>query len=129
MSFKTINMNTEEHQIIEPSLEDPIVVEGGKVIAIVAYLTYIGLIVAFLMNNDKKNKFASYHLRQALGIGLTGVVLGMINIIPVLGWFIAIIGFVVLFVMWVMGLMSALGGKAKPVFLLGEKYQEWFKDI
>src|SRR5690606_34165274 len=106
-----------------------IVVSEGKVIAIIAYITFIGLILAFVMNNEKKNKFASYHIRQALGIGLTGLVLGLVNVIPVLGWFIAITGFFVLFVMWVMGLLNASNGKAKPVFLLGEKYQEWFKDI
>lgn len=53
----------------------------------------------------------------------------MINIIPILGWLVSIVGFIVLFVMWISGLISALNGKEKPVFLLGEKYQEWFKGI
>jgi uncharacterized membrane protein len=105
------------------------VVSSGKTIAIIAYITLIGLIIAFVLNTEKKNSFANYHIKQSLGIGLTGLVLGMINIIPVLGWFISLIGFVVLFVMWISGLLSALNGKEKAVFLLGEKYQEWFKDI
>ena len=37
-----------------------------KSIAIIAYLTLIGLIVAFVMNNDKKQPFAAYHIRQSL---------------------------------------------------------------
>lgn len=105
------------------------VISEGKAIAIIAYITLIGLIIAFVLNIEKKNTFALYHLRQALGLGLTGLVFGMINIIPILGWFISIIGFIILFIMWVSGLISALNGKEKPVFLLGEKYQEWFKDI
>lgn len=105
------------------------VVTEGKTIAIIAYITLIGLILAFVMNNEKKNTFAKYHIRQSLGIGLTGLALGMVNIIPILGWIISILGFFVLFAMWIMGLISALNGKEKPVFLLGEKYQEWFKDI
>lgn len=105
------------------------IVSEGKTTAIVAYITLIGLIVAFVMNNEKKNQFANFHIRQSLGIGLTGLALGMINIIPILGWIISIIGFFVLFAMWIMGLISALNGKEKPVFLLGEKYQEWFKGI
>ena len=105
------------------------VVEEGKTIAILAYITLIGLVVAFVMNNEKKNSFANYHIRQALGIGLTGLALGMIGIVPILGWFIAIVGYFALFAMWIMGLMSALNGKESPVFLLGAKYQEWFKGI
>lgn len=105
------------------------VVAEGKTIAILAYITLIGLVIAFVMNNEKKNSFANYHIRQALGIGLTGFALGMIGVVPILGWFVAILGFFVLFVMWITGLMSALNGKEKPVFLLGEKYQEWFKGI
>ena len=105
------------------------VISDGKTIAIIAYITLIGLIIAFVLNTEKKNSFANYHIRQALGLGLTGLVLGMINIIPVLGWIVSIIGFFILFVMWISGLISALNGKENPVFLLGEKYQEWFKGI
>lgn len=105
------------------------VVFQGKTIAIISYLTLIGLIVAFVLNMDKKNTFASYHIRQSLGIGLTGFALAMFNIVPILGWLLSIIGFIVLFVLWITGLLSALNGKEKPVFLLGEKYQEWLQGI
>ena len=43
----------------------------GKNIAIIAYITIIGLIIAFVMNNEKKDHFASYHIKQSLGLGLT----------------------------------------------------------
>ncbi|WP_369695584.1 hypothetical protein [Flavobacterium alvei] len=42
--------------------------EQGKNIAIVSYITIIGAIVAIFMNQDKKNSFAAFHIRQALGI-------------------------------------------------------------
>lgn len=104
-------------------------VEEGKTIAIIAYLTLIGLIIAFVMNTDKKNSFASFHIRQALGIGVTGLALGVVNIIPILGWIVSIIGSIFLVVLWVIGLIGALNGERKMVPLLGEKYQEWFKGI
>lgn len=122
-------METPQNNPFETPTTESDVVSDGKTIAIIAYITLIGLIIAFVLNTEKKNSFAVYHIRQALGLGLTGLVLGMINIIPILGWFISIIGFIVLFVMWISGLISALNGKEKPVFLLGEKYQEWFKGI
>lgn len=122
-------METPKNEPIETPVVKSEVVSEGKTIAIIAYITLIGLLIAFVLNMEKKNSFANYHIRQALGIGLTGLVLGMINIIPILGWVVSIIGFIVLFIMWVMGLLSALNGTEKPVFLLGEKYQEWFKGI
>ena len=42
------------------------VASEGKNIAIISYITIIGLIIAFVMNNDKKDAFASYHIKQSL---------------------------------------------------------------
>ncbi len=97
--------------------------------AIIAYLTVIGLIIAFVMNSEKKDTFTSYHIRQSLGIMLTGLAIGIINIIPVIGWIISILGFFVMLYMWIMGLLSAINGTERPIPLLGEKYAEWFKSI
>lgn len=105
------------------------IISEGKTIAIIAYITFIGLIIAFVLNMEKKNSFALFHIRQSLGLVLVALVLGVINIIPILGWVISIIGSIILFIMWISSLMSALNGNEKPVFLLGEKFQEWFKDI
>lgn len=116
-------------EMIEKAVDESAVVTEGKTIAIIAYITLIGLIVAFVMNNEKKNSFATFHIRQSLGLGLTMLILMMINIIPLLGWLISFVGSVVIFVMWIMGLISALNGEKKPVFLLGDKFQEWFKGI
>ena len=41
--------------------------DNGKNTAIISYLTIIGTIIAIILNNDKKNDFASFHIRQALG--------------------------------------------------------------
>lgn len=98
-------------------------------IAIISYITIIGLIIAFVMNNDKKEPFASFHIRQSLGLCLTGFALGMVGMIPILGWLISIVGTFVLIYMWIMGLMAAVNGKESSVPLLGKKYEEWFRNI
>ncbi|WP_047414254.1 DUF4870 domain-containing protein [Cellulophaga sp. Hel_I_12] len=105
------------------------VAHDGKNIATIAYMTFIGLIIAFVMNNDKKDAFAAYHIKQSLGLALTGLALGIIGMIPILGWIINILGIFVLLYMWVMGLMNAINGKESPVPFLGEKYKIWFKNI
>lgn len=101
----------------------------GKVIAIVSYITLIGLIVAFIMNNDKKIPLASFHIRQSLGLLLSALVLSFINIIPILGQIIYLAGGVFLLVLWVMGLIGAINEKQEPVPVLGTRFQEWFSSI
>lgn len=112
-----------KQEITEQSVND------GKTIAMISYLTVIGLVIAFIQNGDKKNPFASYHIRQSLGLAVTGLALGVVNIIPILGWLVSIFGMLFIFVLWIMGLMNALNGKTAPVPLLGEKYNEWFKNV
>ena len=100
----------------------------GKNMAIISYIA-IGLIIAFVMNNEKKNEYAKFHIKQSLGLALTGLVLGIVGMIPVLGWIIYIVGIFVLLYMWIMGLMNAINDKQKTVPILGDKYAEWFKNL
>lgn len=101
----------------------------GKNIALIAYITIIGLIVAYVMNKDKEDAFAAYHIKQSLGLAVTGLALGLIGMIPILGWIINILGIFVLLYMWIIGLMNAINGKESPVPFLGEKFKTWFKNI
>jgi uncharacterized membrane protein len=89
-----------------------------KTVAIVSYFSLIGFIVAIVLNSNKKTKLGAFHLRQMLGLILSSIVC----IIPILGWII----FLGLFVLWIMGLISATKGEMKPVPVLGGMYQKWF---
>lgn len=104
-------------------------IEEGKTMAIIAYITIFGLIIAFIMNNEKKNPFTAYHIRQSLGIGLTGLALSIASYVPFIGWLISLLGTILIIVLWVIALISAINAQEKPVPILGEKYQEWFKNI
>lgn len=104
-------------------------IADGKSIAIIAYLTIIGLLIAFIMNGDKKNEFAKYHICQSLGLALTSLALGVIGMIPILGWLVSVIGFFVIVFMWISGLMNAVNEKQKPIQILGNKYEEWFQNL
>lgn len=104
-------------------------IQAGKNIATIAYLTLIGLIIAFVQNNDKKNAFASFHIRQCIGIFLCAFAIGVVSIIPILGWIVAIVGMLGLFICWVMGLISAINGQMKPLPVVGPLFQKWFASI
>jgi hypothetical protein len=45
-------------------------IDEGKTAAITCYIG-IGVFIAMSMNADDKNKFASFHIRQGLGITIT----------------------------------------------------------
>jgi uncharacterized membrane protein len=100
----------------------------GKTIAIISYITLIGLIIAFVMNNDKRNSFASFHIRQNVGI----FALYFVNILIlsrfVDGSIIFLIGLGT-FILWIIGLIGALKGEEKSVPLFGDLFQDWFKSI
>lgn len=104
-------------------------VNNSKNIAIIAYITIIGLIIAFVMNQDKKDAFAQYHIVQSLGLAVTGLSLGVIGMIPILGWLISIIGSFTLIYMWIMGLVNAINEKEKPLPILGKYYEKWFTNL
>lgn len=87
-----------------------------KTTDIIAYLTWIGLIVAFVAGDKEASKF---HLNQSLVIWLAGIVLGFIAIIPILGWIVCLVGEIFLVVCWFIGLIGAIQGTEKPIPLIG----------
>ncbi|MCP4883585.1 MAG: hypothetical protein GY908_07320 [Flavobacteriales bacterium] len=103
-------------------------VEDGKVIAIVSYITVIGTIIAFIMNQNKQNYFASFHIRQAIGIFLLGLLVNFINRFSNFDFIDMILGIGV-FILWIIGLIGAIKGEEKFVPFLGEQFQEWFRNI
>jgi len=105
------------------------IINDGKNIAIIAYLTIIGLIIAFVLNNEKRNDFATYHIRQSLGIFLTLFVSGVMSYIPFIGWIISAITALLMIILWIIGIINAANGNKKPVPLLGEYYNNLFAGI
>lgn len=103
-------------------------IESGKTAAITSYILGIGVFIAMSMNAEDKNAFASFHIRQALGLFLTFISLGLIvnNFDSLM---ISIPMWIFVFVLWSYGLLTAVKGETKPVPLLGELYQKWFKSI
>ncbi|WP_353777364.1 YtxH domain-containing protein [Winogradskyella sp. 3972H.M.0a.05] len=99
------------------------VMSDGKNVAIIAHITLIGWIIALIMNSgEKKSEFASFYIRQMLGIFIIGFILGIIPVINLFAWILTLI-------LWIMSLVGAIGGKKKPIFLLGEQFQDWFKSL
>jgi len=88
---------------------------NSKVTGIVAYITIIGWLVAFLAGDKEGAKF---HLNQALVINLTQIILSILARIPLVG-IVASLVLLVVFVFWIMGIVYAVQESDKEVPLLG----------
>jgi uncharacterized membrane protein len=103
-------------------------VKEGKSLAVISYITFIGTIVAFVMNQNKQNSFASFHIRQAIGIWVVALVVNFIQRFSNFSWVDNLLSILVL-VLWIIGLIGAIRGQEQRVPLLGDQFQDWFRNI
>jgi uncharacterized membrane protein len=103
-------------------------IEKGKTAAITSYILGIGVFIAMSMNSEDKNSFASFHIRQGLGLTLTFISLGLI-ISNFDSLMISAPMWICISVLWTYGIFSAINGETKPVPLMGNLYQKWFSSI
>ena len=106
--------------------------DNSKTIGIVAYLTLIGWIIAYVMHGNNKTEHGAFHLRQMLGILIVGFALYILNVVLAFAIGSAILGWIIQLVMlafWLLGFIGALQGEKKPVPVLGEQFQQWFKGV
>lgn len=81
----------------------------AKTTGIIAYLTWIGLLIAILAGDKEGAKF---HVNQALVIFL----FALLSVIPCIGW----VWGVFMLVCWIMGLIAAINQEEKEVPLIGK---------
>lgn len=79
--------------------------------AIIAYITWIGFLVALILNANDKNEYVEFHLNQALVLNL----FSLIGFIPVIGWIIDI----AVWVFRIMGIVNAYRGNEEPLPIIG----------
>lgn len=99
----------------------------SKTYAIVSYLWWIGFLIAYFKNQSERNPLTSFHIRQSLGLILvqTGIAVVSKYIGSTIGGFL----FLAIFVLWLIGLFSAIKGESKPIPFIGESFQDWFKNL
>lgn len=105
-------------------------IEKGRNNAIISYITIIGVIIAYYMNNepDKQSYFASFHIRQSLGLWLTfwalGYIIGSFD-----SWLVTSSFYLFFAVLFIYGFSNAIGKKAQAVPLVGAFYQKIFSNL
>ena len=88
-----------------------------KTTGIVAYLTIVGWLIAFLAGDKEGAKF---HLNQSLVIILFSLVANMIlPFIPILGWLLSLVVNVAQWVFIILGIISAAKDEEKELPFIG----------
>lgn len=102
--------------------------ENGKTAAITGYILIVGCLIAMSMNAESKNPFASFHIRQAAGLSIMFISLGLIvSNFDVPQATIAL--YIFMSVLWTYGIFTAVSGKTTPVPIVGNLFQKWLKSI
>lgn len=99
-----------------------------KMTAVISYITMIGLAIAFAMNNNNKHEFASYHLRNAIGLNLIALGNLLLSRLDFPGLLTNLI-WLGLFILWIIGLLSAIQEEKKELPILGGHFQKWFANL
>ena len=86
-----------------------------KVTGIVAYISIIGWLIAFLAGDKEGAKF---HLNQALIVDLGMLICTALTRIPLIGLIFWLVNFF-LFVCWLIGLIAAIKEEDKEIPLIG----------
>lgn len=96
---------------------------NAKTTSIVAYLTWIGFLVAYLAGDKEGAKF---HLNQALVLAIASLALTVITsitaFIPIIGVIISIlagIADILVLVLMIIGIINAVNGEEKPLPIIG----------
>ena len=103
--------------------------EKSKNTAIVAYLTLIGSVIAIFMNQEEnKSDFASFHIRQALGLFISFFLLGYF-VGYADSWTATSAFYIFYFILWLYGFTGALQGQKRVLPLVGTFFQNTFKSL
>lgn len=103
-------------------------IEKGKMTAIVSYILIIGVLIALSMNSENKNRFASFHIRQSLGLSLMFVSLGLI-ISNFASPMITFSMWIFMSVLWSYGMITAIKGQTIAIPFFGNLFQRIFKNL
>jgi len=102
--------------------------EAGKTIATIAYFFILGTIIAMFMNIEKKNQFASFHIRQALGLNIVFYALAYL-VGNIDSWMASAAFYVFFLILWLYGFTGCLQNQKTEIPFLGQFFQKWFKNI
>lgn len=86
----------------------------------IAAVGYLGILFLIPMLTHPKSKYAIFHANQSVLLLITAAIINSVGMIPIIGWFIVLpFGNIFVLVLFIMGVINALGGEMKRLPLIG----------
>src|SRR5690606_41841995 len=99
-------------------------IQEGKTLAIVSYITFVGLIIAIIMNLEKRNPFVFFHVRQMLGLIIMLIFSNLVEAY-VNSW-LGTSFWIITIVCLLFGLIYVAKGESRSISVLGESFKELY---
>ena len=95
--------------------------DNKKLWGVIGYIFPILFFVPLIMDDLKTNAYSKFHANQQLFLLLVAIVINIIGgVIPIVGWFIILpIGWIILVILAIMGVINASKETTKPLPIIG----------
>lgn len=98
--------------------------QPGKKKAIIAYITFVGMFIAYFMNRDEPHEFARWHIKNMFGLTM------ILLVSQVTQAYIHLLFGEILWLFWLVftlfSLIMAITNQKIGIPYLSDKFQEWF---
>lgn len=100
--------------------------KDGKLAAIIAHLTFLGPVIAWFINQEEKDTFGSFYIKQAVGIFVLFLLISAIlPIVPDFMFMPTLIGFYIfIFILWIYSFSGAISNEYKLLPVIGPFIQK-----
>lgn len=99
--------------------------QDGKLAAILSHLFFLGPIIAYFINEEQKDPFGSFYIKQNVGITiiflLIGALMGFVQYASAMYAF-----YLFIFIIWLYSFMGAITNKYNVLPIVGDAFQKWF---
>lgn len=93
----------------------------GKKYAVIAYLTFIGMLIAYFVNKEDKLPFVTWHVKNMFGL-----VIFLFTSMVLQNYAVGIYVYWITVALWVYSIMMAITNQQKGIPFISEKFQQWF---
>ena len=100
--------------------------KDGKLAAIIAHLTFIGPIIAWFINQEEKDPFGSFYIKQSTGIFIMFLLISaLFPLVPDFMFIPTLAGFYLfIFVLWIYSFSGAVSNEYKLIPVVGALIQK-----
>ncbi len=96
----------------------------GKTTALLAYIPFVGFMIAHFNNQEDKHPFATWHTKNMFGLFIMFLI--SVVIMNRIHWLTGDVLWVISCCFWIFSFLMAYGNKEKGIPILSDKFQNWF---